>query len=361
MDTLTQNSVKPSKEEMKELRRYYSKMALILIVLIGVFSGVNTLVMRISCGIIGGGFDADSLAAGREAVKADPVMSAMYSYMFPLAGDIAALLVGLAVTKIDLKKLFTVKGFDGKDIFNMMAFGFGLPVIASFLMVAITTLAETAMGRETEADDLVRILSANGPFWLKIFTYAYMCVLGPIMEELIFRGVLLAGLRKYGNVFAVVMSSVMFGLAHMSFVQCLPAMTVGFVCAVMVIRTGSILPSMFLHIVNNSVSAILMIMMQGVDLQKMMDASASYDMDAMMSMFSSLLPILIFLMINGFIRLAALVYSLIRAFIFRSRRGTLFGHSDWCTARTWKPCFTSIPMLFILGYLLVETVLTIVQ
>ncbi|MBR4223838.1 MAG: CPBP family intramembrane metalloprotease [Oscillospiraceae bacterium] len=352
----------PTKDEMRQLRRYYSGIAVILIVLIGIFIGVNTLVLRIACGMIGGGFDKEAIAAGREAVRNNAVMTAIYSYFFPFVADIAALCVGLAITKVDLKKYFNVRGFNGKDLLDMTAFGMGLPVIGSLAVVLVSGIVGIVMGKDAQdAADTVNLFSLQGPLWLKMLEYSYVCLLGPIMEELIFRGVMLAGLRKYGNVFAVIMSSVMFGLMHMRFAQCFPAIVIGIVSAVMVIRTGSILPSIFLHVLNNSLSAILMIMREGMDMQKLMDISKSGNMEDMMTLFTAFTPVFVFMGINMLLRFGALIWSGIRIVSFRSKRGVLFGKNEYCTQRTWKPCFTSVPMLLILGYLTVATLVSIVK
>ena len=51
----------------------------------------------------------------------------------------------------------------------------------------------------------------------------YICVLGPVLEELIFRGFMLRALQRHGSAFAVIFTSVMFMLFHMNLCSCLPA------------------------------------------------------------------------------------------------------------------------------------------
>lgn len=79
-------------------------------------------------------------------------------------------------------------------------------------------------------------------------------VIPPIVEELLFRGMVLNGLRKYGDTFAVVASALLFGLYHGNFVQMVFAFIAGLVMALVVVRTGSLWPSILIHFLNNFIS-----------------------------------------------------------------------------------------------------------
>lgn len=84
-----------------------------------------------------------------------------------------------------------------------------------------------------------------------------LSVLAPFCEEFIFRGLILQNLRKYGNLFAVVVSSVLFGMLHGNFAQAPFAFAVGVGLAFAVIETGSIWSSILIHCIVNSLSVIL--------------------------------------------------------------------------------------------------------
>ncbi len=70
-------------------------------------------------------------------------------------------------------------------------------------------------------------------------------------EELLFRGVIYTNLRPYGKVFAVLTSSVMFGLMHQNVEQLLYTTLAGVCLAMIYEATGSIWGSVFLHMFNN--------------------------------------------------------------------------------------------------------------
>lgn len=78
-----------------------------------------------------------------------------------------------------------------------------------------------------------------------------------LLEELVFRGYILQALRPYGDGFAVVVSSLLFGLLHGNVLQIPFAFIVGLICGFVVVQTGNIWVSVVLHMLNNAMAVIL--------------------------------------------------------------------------------------------------------
>ncbi len=84
--------------------------------------------------------------------------------------------------------------------------------------------------------------------------YAFcICIVAPIVEEFLFRDILLKPLRAYGDFTAAVVSGLIFGLYHGNFDQFAYAALVGFFYSVIAIKYNSIAPTVFLHAMNNTV------------------------------------------------------------------------------------------------------------
>ncbi len=81
--------------------------------------------------------------------------------------------------------------------------------------------------------------------------FIFLCVCAPIFEELIFRKWMMDRLVPYGEVFAIVMTGVMFGLFHGNFSQFFYTMTVGFVWGYVYLKSGKIQYSILLHMAMN--------------------------------------------------------------------------------------------------------------
>ena len=78
-----------------------------------------------------------------------------------------------------------------------------------------------------------------------------------ICEELLFRGLILSGLRRLGKWPAILLSAFLFALAHSSIYRLLPTLLMGVLLGYIVWRTGSILCSMIVHGLNNGLMATL--------------------------------------------------------------------------------------------------------
>ena len=84
-------------------------------------------------------------------------------------------------------------------------------------------------------------------------TVLLACVVGPVAEELLFRGVFYAALRRRtSRIIAMVVSGTVFSLVHTNLVGFLPIAALGCLLAYVYEQTGSLISSMTVHILHNS-------------------------------------------------------------------------------------------------------------
>ncbi len=82
-----------------------------------------------------------------------------------------------------------------------------------------------------------------------------MAVAAPILEEFLFRGVLLEGLlRRYNPYKAIAWSAFFFGFIHFNIPQFIAGFVSGFIMGYLYERTRSVTPGIVLHFLNNVVS-----------------------------------------------------------------------------------------------------------
>ena len=94
-------------------------------------------------------------------------------------------------------------------------------------------------------------------FWIPLLLVAFVPA---ICEELAFRGFILSGFRHLGHKWwAIVLSSIIFGVTHMLLQQSIVACVVGAVIGYIAVQTGSIFPAMVFHFTHNG---LLLAMMQ---------------------------------------------------------------------------------------------------
>ncbi len=87
--------------------------------------------------------------------------------------------------------------------------------------------------------------------------FVYAGIIGPIVEELVYRGFAMRCLEKHGKVLAVVVSSILFGVMHGNLPQAVFAFFIGLILGYVAIEY-SIVWSIILHILNNMVLGDLM-------------------------------------------------------------------------------------------------------
>lgn len=101
----------------------------------------------------------------------------------------------------------------------------------------------------------------------KIAGFITVCILAPILEEILFRGILLRGLLQKGisPIFAIFLSSFLFGLAHLNPWQFLGAGLLGAVFGFVYYRTKALWICILLHALNNSISFVMMLKFETMD------------------------------------------------------------------------------------------------
>jgi len=96
-------------------------------------------------------------------------------------------------------------------------------------------------------------ITAEGP-WEILLCYVLYAVAPAILEEWAFRGVLLKNLLPYGKGGAIIISSLLFGIAHVDLPRIVFATAIGLVFAVCYEYTGSLKIPMLIHFINNAIS-----------------------------------------------------------------------------------------------------------
>ncbi len=82
-------------------------------------------------------------------------------------------------------------------------------------------------------------------------------VCAPVLEEILFRGLVFESCReRFGNGAAVLISALLFGLIHGVPVQIINAFVVGLIFGYVYLRTGSLLSVILLHMINNGIAYI---------------------------------------------------------------------------------------------------------
>lgn len=129
----------------------------------------------------------------------------------------------------------------------------GLGVLMLFAAVALISLLMSWLTwLPNIMEDVFDILQSG---WIGMLTIA---VIGPVLEELLFRGAITKVLlQKYDPWKAILISAFLFGIFHINPVQVLPAFLLGILFAWIYYRTASLVPCILMHVLNNSLAVFI--------------------------------------------------------------------------------------------------------
>ena len=230
--------------ERKMHRKYFSSLGWALLIYLLILNG---------CVLAFAFWDAFSISLrqGLGEVISDEERTAIL--MSNGWGYLVTILIGLVALR-----LWKGRGFMGKTLWTRgrpMKFGSFMALLCLFisgqsLFQVIAGIQESILN-VFGLSALESIQSAIADYdSLSMFLYA--AVGAPIMEEIIFRGLVLRHLQPYGKSFAIVMSAYLFGIFHGNLVQMPYAFLVGLVLGYVAIEYN-ILWAMVLHMINNLV------------------------------------------------------------------------------------------------------------
>lgn len=126
---------------------------------------------------------------------------------------------------------------------------FVMNIVMSLIVSIFVNFMNTAGVTIPEAD-----FSINEPSKMAALTqFIYTGIVAPLVEEIVYRGMILGALSKYGEFPAVFFSALCFGLMHGNIPQAVAAFGTGLMYACIAVSCNSIMPSLVIHSLNNIV------------------------------------------------------------------------------------------------------------
>jgi len=130
--------------------------------------------------------------------------------------------------------------------------------VALFITAAVVGAVLTRFGvRQNQFERFSGIEGA--PLGLFALAAAAGCVLAPFAEELFFRAYVFQTFStRYGRLWAYVFSAGLFAVVHANFAAAVPIFVLGLMLAYIFQRSGSILPGVIAHGINNAIAFALL-------------------------------------------------------------------------------------------------------
>ena len=155
----------------------------------------------------------------------------------------------LILTRMPLRVAFPFKTGHPTEKLCGVFVGLGTAIVAGHITAAFSAvLMIFGIGIEEPAS------FSPVTLWGKVIYVLIFAILPAFLEEMIFRGIILQNLRRFGDKEALFLSALFFAVFHLNLSQIPYAFLMGLCLGYFVLRTGSLWVGILLHLCNNALS-----------------------------------------------------------------------------------------------------------
>ena len=193
---------------------------------------------------------------------------------------------------------------------------FALMYCGNLVGTLITTIVGALKGSAVDNALMTYATESN-----MIVTFIYMVICAPILEEYIFRKLIVDRTVKYGQGVAIALSGLMFGLFHGNLNQFAYAMLLGMFLAFLYVKTGNLKITIGLHMCINFMGAVVsVLLLKAIHLDEYQEIVMNGgDAQAVMDFMMAYLPGWIGYMVYVLFILAVVITGIVLFIVFRKR------------------------------------------
>lgn len=202
--------------------------------------------------------------------------------------------------------------FGIKNFLLFFVASMGIVYIGSYIGDFVMTVISAVVGYDYS--NMLGVMTDATPWW---FTAIVTCIIAPFGEEFIFRKLLIDRTRRFGDVTAILVSAILFGVFHMNFYQFFYALFIGVILSYVYTLTGKLRYCIALHALVNFVGSIVIPALTSFADH---DVLASGDAEAIAaSMSASPLGYILYFTVAFFIRVL-MILSVILVAVYCAKR-----------------------------------------
>ena len=164
-----------------------------------------------------------------------------------LCGNLAAFFIGCKLTDLKPRGFFRLRSLTVPRLICYIFVGLWFQMIAGLIGEQLIKLANSA-GYSIYVPDT----DMNGSLMRAAMLALYACIIAPVTEELLMRGLVLKNLSRVSQRLAIILSALIFGLMHENLLQFLFTFPLGILLGYITIRHNSVTPAIIVHIAVNS-------------------------------------------------------------------------------------------------------------
>lgn len=188
------------------------------------------------------------------------------------AGLVVSIVITLVVCSGLLMYLSRIRELNPAQLFGLQHVHWRhiLKVVLVFALISVVSVSLVAIltqqwlqeiWPELKPQDMVETFQASGALDIKLLVILTAVIIAPLSEEILFRGFVYGVLKRYTDApFATLASSLMFAIIHMHLGSLMPLCVLAVLFCIAYEITGCLLVPMFLHMIFNSTSLIVMML-----------------------------------------------------------------------------------------------------
>ncbi|MBR4282130.1 MAG: CPBP family intramembrane metalloprotease [Clostridia bacterium] len=228
---------KKAEKKILSCRANWMGAELLLVQVFGIFASIIALIVLAFMG----------WGNGEGGVHEDALEYIFYS---PISLLIPAIIIAWC-SKQKITELIPFKKTSFSTALGLFLFGFLSLAIGGMLSDIVAFVLPTSSA-------ILEISQSPNPTsyseWIALILYS--AAIPALVEEFVFRGVMLNSLRRYGDAIAIWFSAIMFALVHGNFLQIAVTLPAGLFLGFITVCSGNIWVAVALHFANNFIACI---------------------------------------------------------------------------------------------------------
>ncbi len=234
-------------EKIKEARGVFSRYFLALFLYL-VISNAVVLITQLALIAVLGRDGASELLANNIYIQWILSVGSMYIIGLPVF-----YLIVRGMKKVNAEK----SRISPTEFITLFLISEGAMYFGSIIGNTLNSFISTILGHDVT--NSTAELIENSPWWIIILV---VVVIGPIVEELLFRKLMIDRLGRYGDAVAITASAIAFGFFHGNFYQFFYAAMLGFILGYIYTKTRDVKYTVLLHMIINFLGSILPMLLQ---------------------------------------------------------------------------------------------------
>lgn len=248
----------PSSREKKSIRKYYNlagllaflDFALAAFLASAISLGASIILQLVDRFALDGQLPENYSAIAQQYLNDSSIMMAANLLGF-LISNVTVFFLGCKLSRLHPMSFFRDRDMKLSSILRYCALGLFIQFFTGDLVDIIGSLL-----KEDHFLFYTPDFSTGTSTTKLVVTVLYTCLIAPITEELIFRGIILKNMSRVSQRFGIFTSALLFALAHENVPQGVLALILGILLGYITIKHNSLVPAIIVHFVVNVTSTI---------------------------------------------------------------------------------------------------------